>query len=231
MNSLQQKLQGRRGASILLALMFFLICAAIGAIVLTAAFSNAGRMSHMRDDQTAHLSVSSAAKLVRAELADMQFVGEYAEVTDEYTGVVDTITDTFALDTTVSAATSLTDLVKEMAKDIYDGTASAPITGTFTITPNSTVMELKPVEVALTMSTTYSLTAELSIANDLRYAMTLTVPANTNKQQPVNEWKDVPVLDPMTLIEEIHIMHYVTKTTTITFGAADKITISKTGGS
>lgn len=64
-----EKLHSARGASLLFALLVFLVCALAGAAALTAAASNAGRYSHLRDDQQKYLTLSSAAKLVRGELS------------------------------------------------------------------------------------------------------------------------------------------------------------------
>lgn len=51
-----------------MALVFFLIAAIIGGIVITAASASAGRLTHLRDEQQAYLTVSSAARLARDEI-------------------------------------------------------------------------------------------------------------------------------------------------------------------
>ncbi len=68
-----RKLKSNRGASVIIALLVLLICVTAGAAALTAAGANAGRYTHMRRDQQRYLAVSSAAKLVRAELAGQSF--------------------------------------------------------------------------------------------------------------------------------------------------------------
>ncbi len=82
-----RKLRSRRGASIIIALLVLLICATAGAAALTAASANAGRYTHMRRDQQRYLAVSSAVKLVRAELADQSFSAsaQLDETVDEET--------------------------------------------------------------------------------------------------------------------------------------------------
>ena len=52
------------GASILLALLFFLVCAMVGASVLMAAASNAGKSRSSREEQQKYLTLSSAMQLV-----------------------------------------------------------------------------------------------------------------------------------------------------------------------
>ncbi len=68
-----KKLKGKGGASIVIALLVLLICVTAGAAALTAASANAGRYTHLRQDQQRYLAVSSAAKLVRAELCGGHF--------------------------------------------------------------------------------------------------------------------------------------------------------------
>lgn len=83
---LGRKLKSRRGMSIIMGLLLLLVCATVGAAALTSAASNAGRHTHMRQDQQRYLAVSSAAQLVRDKLC----AGEYtasASLTETYTRV------------------------------------------------------------------------------------------------------------------------------------------------
>lgn len=70
---LARKLKSNRGVSILMGLLLLLVCAVAGAAALTAAGSNAGRYTHLREDQQRYLAVASAVRLVRDELC----AGEY----------------------------------------------------------------------------------------------------------------------------------------------------------
>lgn len=54
-----------RGVSILLALFYFLVCAVVGAIVLTAATVTTGQLVALEKSQQAYYSVTSAAELLR----------------------------------------------------------------------------------------------------------------------------------------------------------------------
>lgn len=80
MKKLFSKLNNRRGASILMALLLFLICALAGAAALTAAGSNIGRYSYLEEDQQQYLAVSSAAKLFREQLDGLEASADF-EVT------------------------------------------------------------------------------------------------------------------------------------------------------
>ena len=68
MKRMCKKLNSARGASILFAVLVFMLCAFAGAAALTAAAANAGRFSHAERDQQKYLSVASAANLLLAEL-------------------------------------------------------------------------------------------------------------------------------------------------------------------
>lgn len=58
-------LRNERGASILLALFYFLVCAVVGAVVLTAATVTTGQLVALERSQQAYYSVTSAAELLR----------------------------------------------------------------------------------------------------------------------------------------------------------------------
>ena len=77
MTKLNIKLQSKRGASIMLALLLFLVCILAGVAALTAASANMGRHSYMRETQQKYLAVSSAAKLIRKQLNGMEIRCDY----------------------------------------------------------------------------------------------------------------------------------------------------------
>ncbi len=77
MGSIRDKLRSQRGASILLALLFFLVCAMVGASVLMAAASNAGKSRSSREEQQKYLTLSSAMQLVCDELTAAKYIGTY----------------------------------------------------------------------------------------------------------------------------------------------------------
>ena len=65
MKRLAQKLNCRRGASMLMALLLFLIAAMVSAVIITAAVSARSRVASDRAQQQTYLTVSSAAELLR----------------------------------------------------------------------------------------------------------------------------------------------------------------------
>lgn len=82
MKKIGEKLRSESGASILLALLFFLLCAMVGASVLMAAASNAGKSRSNREEQQKYLTLSSALQLVCDELTAAKYTAKY-EVTTE----------------------------------------------------------------------------------------------------------------------------------------------------
>ncbi len=74
-----KKLSGKKGASMILALLIVLISTFAGAGVITMAATNMGRYAHDTDDQQAYYSVTSAAILIRDTFAKAQYTSQNAE--------------------------------------------------------------------------------------------------------------------------------------------------------
>lgn len=68
MKRLAQKLQDRRGASMLMALLLFLVAAMVSAVIIAAAVSARSRVASDRAQQQTYLTVSSAAELLRGSI-------------------------------------------------------------------------------------------------------------------------------------------------------------------
>ncbi len=86
-SAVKNKLHSRRGASLLIALLFFLTAMTVGAVVLTAAATNAGRIARSRQDQQNYLAVSSAAELIEEDLEGSKFKAEYTKTVKKITAV------------------------------------------------------------------------------------------------------------------------------------------------
>ncbi len=67
-NKLLKKLHSERGASITFALLLFLVCAAVGSVVLASATATAGRVSENYAFDQRYYAVMSAAELLRDSL-------------------------------------------------------------------------------------------------------------------------------------------------------------------
>lgn len=68
MRRVGKKIGGRSGATMLFAILVFMLCALTGAAALTAAAANSGRYTHVKEEQQEYLSMSSAVNLMREEL-------------------------------------------------------------------------------------------------------------------------------------------------------------------
>lgn len=79
----KRKLHSERGASMLMALVFFLVCGFVGAVIVGSATTNAQKYQGFRAQQQAYDSVSSAARLVRDTLEGLTLQGQ--EHWTEYT--------------------------------------------------------------------------------------------------------------------------------------------------
>lgn len=102
MGRIKGKLKSSAGASLIIALLFFLICSMVGVSVLAAAKANAGHLSSQRTNEQAYLTVRSAAQLTRSMLEEAP-AGAFAEktvVTTTYTAGGSTSSTTWtSLDT------------------------------------------------------------------------------------------------------------------------------------
>lgn len=77
MEALRKKWNSSRGASILLALLFLLVCMMVGASVLMAAASNAGKIRSNREEHQKYFTLSSALTLLCDEIQEAEYVGQY----------------------------------------------------------------------------------------------------------------------------------------------------------
>lgn len=71
MHTAGQKLKSNNGASMIITLVLFLICAMVSSIIIVAAASGSSRNVHRVEQQQAYLAVSSAARMLEAELKNI----------------------------------------------------------------------------------------------------------------------------------------------------------------
>lgn len=83
MKGLQEKWKSQSGASIILALLFLLVCMMVAASILMAAVSNAGKLHSNRTEQQKYLTLSSALRLVCGELNAVSYRGKYSYEREE----------------------------------------------------------------------------------------------------------------------------------------------------
>lgn len=81
----RKKLNSQSGASILLALLILLLCVMVGASILMAASSNAGKSRSNQEEHQKYLALSSALRLVCGELEQAEYRGRYELEIEERT--------------------------------------------------------------------------------------------------------------------------------------------------
>lgn len=85
MRAIPLKLRSQRGASMLLALLFLLICSMVTASILMAAAANAGKHRSNLEEHQTYLALSSAVSLLCDELNGVEYRGRYYyEVEEQY---------------------------------------------------------------------------------------------------------------------------------------------------
>ena len=68
-NRMKRKLRSDRGASMLLALLLFLVCAVAGSVILASGTAAAGRMSELAEMDQRYYAVASAAEALRSQIS------------------------------------------------------------------------------------------------------------------------------------------------------------------
>lgn len=107
LNKLQTKLRSQRGASILFALLLFLVCAAVGSVALAAGTAAAGRTIQLAKMDQRYYCVTSATELMRDSIE-----GKTVTVVDREDQVtISTDKETVTLDADAPSFTSSSILI------------------------------------------------------------------------------------------------------------------------
>ncbi|NCB62072.1 MAG: hypothetical protein EOM52_00410 [Clostridia bacterium] len=211
-NRIRAKLHSSSGASMAIALLFLLLCLTVGAVVLTAAASNAGRMSHSRESQQDYLTVSSAARLLRDELEGLTYATGEERIVD---GGPDGGTSSDYLNAMPDSGT-LTGLVRSLAEQMFrdqtdyvSRTGEPPGDKTLTVTAAG----FDGVSATLSMDAGYNLAFMCRLTDDSdSYPMTVSIPAQVMDQTVTTSYADN-----YTVWEEVEgVLTEVTYTYTVT---------------
>lgn len=183
MKTVFRKLHSESGASIILALVFLLICLGVGAMILASASVNIHKETSARDRQEQYLSIASAARLLKSTCAD-------SECTMSESRTVYTCGYTEHSPFTIPAVIDNTNKLTAASYDVFrasaefDSSGSGFAAATFIITPDDNHSgDMKNVSVAFSMDENYNATFVLTSAGDdtEAYAMTLTFKAAVTK--------------------------------------------------
>lgn len=166
---LQRKLHTTSGATILLALLFFLLCAVAGSVVLAAGSAASGRIAGLTDRQQTYYSVTSAARLVRDEIQGqkLSFYTKDGEETLFYKEEPD-------------------GKWKELLEAMVAQVAAEPTKASYksaevTITPWSDSMA-DEVKAEISIDNDYNLEIHLQVNDEATYACTMIIPAAVSQK-------------------------------------------------
>lgn len=179
MKNARKKLNSKQGATIVLALLFFLICAVIGGIVLASASANAGRLSHIRQEQQAYLNLGSAAKLIREEIAGTEFTHETEIVTIGEGAEEEKLSEETIIELTPDGA--FAEILEKFATEIAEEENPVEQKADITITPDAHIGALGVVKGNILMETNYNVTIVLMDEED--YAMTIYFRADVTENE------------------------------------------------
>jgi hypothetical protein len=183
MSNLKEKLNSRQGASLMIALLFFLLCITTGTVILTAATASTGRISSQKQVQQDYLTVSSAARLVRDQLKGTTFTAETNTIFKD--GVLQESPD----DQFESFGKLLSETVKADATSVFvNGTT--PESRKFTIKLRN--LDLEPVKAIFEMDENYNITILFHIGQDevKNSPLVLTGLALTEENIDIKTWED-----------------------------------------
>ncbi len=170
MRTIFRKLHNRRGASMLISLLFFMACLTVGSLILGGASASAAKSEGRYADQQNYLAAASAARLLVDELGKSPYVvgrTRSPDVTDPDTGEVTLGTwSPFALESDADA-----DLLTGVYNEVYNTDAS--YSGTLTVTAGE---GLPAVAAALSMEKTGDAAIALTAGD---YTMKVTFRART----------------------------------------------------
>lgn len=192
MKTITQKLNSRRGASLLIALLFFFLAAMVGSVILASATANVDRLAEREQRRQDYLALSSAIRFLRGTFEDLK--GETWEQRWTYgckgvSNIVppdaahedkNEIAQEMTLEGTPAGDGKLQALAAGMAYDLfcskteYYPKSHAPAAVEFTIEAEN----MPIVDVVMRIDTDYSLVLTLKVRDAAEQA-TLTIKAAT----------------------------------------------------
>jgi hypothetical protein len=175
MKRTRAKLKSNSGASMIIALLFLLLCLTIGAILLSAASASAGRLKTSRSSQQNYLTVSSASDLIRDKLSGFKFTGVEKSVYNSKGGTTTLPSPTY----TYSSSDAFPMLVGNKAAQVFMVKSAFNPSGLMpSAVPLQIAASFSNVTANMTIQSDYSIKVVLSPnTTPTSYTMTLTIPA------------------------------------------------------
>ena len=85
MGAISNKLKSNSGATLMMALLFFVVCAVTGSMILLSASVSSGRLANMKRRDQNYFAVRSAVKMCEQQMKEMNvaFSEELVEIVEE----------------------------------------------------------------------------------------------------------------------------------------------------
>ena len=174
---LKRKLRSESGATLLMALLFFLLCALASSVVLAAGSTASGRIAGLEQDQQAFYTVTSAAQVLQEEINEGgAFTATVVTTTDMGTGISSSTLPAYQY--------SGLSLILEAAADVYDNkTIHTDILTLKQGTVPEGTFDFGTVKASFTMDKDYNISIALSL-NDAelsnKYQCVVTAKGNSH---------------------------------------------------
>lgn len=164
---LKRKLRSESGVTLLMALLFFLLCALGSSVVLAAGSTASGRIAGLEQDQQAFYTVTSAAQVLQEEINGTSFTGKQETLGEK--------------SITIPVYGSLSNLMNTAVESVYIN--GVPYEDTLTIRLQSMTDTFGAVKAAFTMDKDYNISIALSL-NDAelsnKYQCVVTAKGNSH---------------------------------------------------
>ena len=178
-----KKARGERGASIIIALVFLLVCATVATLVLSGASVNSDRTKKETSEQQGYFALNSA-------LNEAKSMWETEEPMKSLVVTISGTSVTASPSTYPSSA--ITAWAVQQAANVTAGSTTTPLTVTVTGTNPTSGEALPDVTLKYTMNTGYAIEVEGSVDSGSGYVQTLTttIKATVGTSTPKTvDWK------------------------------------------
>ncbi len=186
MKRVTEKLKSRAGASLLFAILVFLLCVLAGTAALTAAAANSGRYTHLEAEQQAYLAVSSAAKLFRDEFVNSKYTATAETVKENILSTGAEISTknevkNGAIEQADSAKSVDSTIPKKFDAYLKSAVEAKEFSSSVTTAPADFTVTFDKINVKVTcVASGYNLTFTFTLGNSYKTELTLVGTANSS---------------------------------------------------
>ncbi|MDD3277259.1 MAG: hypothetical protein PHG16_00035 [Lachnospiraceae bacterium] len=188
---MREKCKSSSGATIILALLFFLMCALAGSVILAAGTAASGRVAGLKQAEQAYYNVTSAAKTIQSQI-DGQVYAAYMSKSEGNTKVVPEIAPEVLAqpDSKLQSflETAMQKILNENINQNINQSTAASYTVNWELNVESTpdVKKFATLSASAVMNSDYGIVVTIKQQEDKEhkvpaYSCTLTIPAAVDK--------------------------------------------------